>query len=139
MALYKMKNDVHRVITHILSGVIGGFPVQSQLQISPEPLRTSRDDRSPLLVLMVSPAIDRLSLNPKPPAPGTLSQSQDDIRLVFLYGTDELAFVKSNGKDDFLEAIFPRKLPKNFFGDIIRKLPVRAEAVDQQAHRTCNR
>jgi hypothetical protein len=55
------------------------------------------------------------------------------------YGTDELAFVKSNREDDLFEAGFPRKLPDNFLGDVILELPIWAKAVDQQTHRDCKR
>jgi hypothetical protein len=88
---------------------------------------------------IVAPPVHGPGLNPQASTAGALSQTQDDIRIVRFDGVDELAFVKSNRKNDFLESAFARQLPKNFLSNVISKMAIGAKAVDKEAHRNITR
>jgi hypothetical protein len=87
----------------------------------------------------ISPPVHGLGLKPQASTARALSQTQDGIRIVRFDGVDELALVKSNREDDFLESAFARQLPKNFLSNVISKMAIGAKAVDKEAHRNITR
>ena len=136
VSLYEIKNNIHRVIADIFPGLIGRFPLpsESQSEIGPEAWRSTRKNRSCLLIWTISPSVCRLGLNPQTLSVGALSQAEDDIGSVLFDGVEKLSLVKPNREDDFFASASPRQPPDNFLGNVILKLAVRAKAVDEDAH-----
>lgn len=136
MSLYEIKNNIHRIIADIFPGLIGRFPLpsESQSEIGPEAWRSTRKNRSCLLIWTISPSVCRLGLNPQTLSVGALSQAEDDIGSVLFDGVEKLSLVKPNREDDFFASALPRQPPDNFLGNVILKLAVRAKAVDEDAH-----
>jgi len=136
MSLYEIENNIHRIITDILSRLVGRFPLpsESQSEIGPEASRSTRKNRSCLVIWTISPSVCRLDLNPQTLSVSALSQAEDEIGSVLFDGVEKLPPVKPNREDDFFASASPRQPPDNFLGNVILKLAVRAKAVDEDAH-----
>src|SRR5678816_1779113 len=79
MSLYEIENDIHRIITDILPCLVGRFPLpsESQSEIGPEAGRSTRKNRSCLVIWTISPSVCRLNFNPQAFSASALSQAED--------------------------------------------------------------
>ena len=98
----EVENDIHRVIADILAGSLGPpcMPSEGQFEIGSESGGSTRANWSCRYVLMGSPFVCRLSLNPQALPARALSQAEDNIRPEVFDDTEELVPVKFNRKDD---------------------------------------
>ena len=103
MSLDKIEHDIHRVVTDVLPSFAGRVPLPSenQSEMGPESSRSTRKNRSWLLVWTISLSVCRLRLNPQALSVGALSQAEDDIGSVLFDGVEKLALVKPDREDDF--------------------------------------
>jgi hypothetical protein len=136
MALYKIEDNIHRIIADILPCLVGRSPLpsESQSEISLEAWRSTRTNRSCFAIWTISSSVGRLNLNPQALSAGALSQAEDEIGSVLFDGVEELSSVKSNREDDFFESVLSRETPDNFLSNVILKMAVWTKAIDKDAH-----
>jgi hypothetical protein len=63
-----------------------------------------------------------------------LAQAKNYVGTKLFHGSGKLAFMKAHGKNDFLKPAPLGQRAHDFLSDVVMKLAIGAEAVNQDAH-----
>src|SRR5262245_52009600 len=96
--LYEIENNIHRIITDILTCLVGSSPLraESQSEIRLEAWRSTGKNRSCPVIWAISPSVYRLGLNPQAFSLRALSEAEDVIRSMLRECPGELRLAKFN-------------------------------------------